>query len=204
MGSTTILDILGSTVTFGLLLVIALRLNASARESTDAYYGSYMLQTNMLTLTVMLEDDLKHIGSWYTPTVLHPTPLRVVAADEFSFMRGADLIDWKVGNPSEIPETPNPNDRYVYRSVNGVPTKMNFGVTTMTFTYWYIIDPTIQAPGPYPLAETSFGNIGPVDVSIVLESPYKRAQQYMMDSTEYEMYWRQIRSVARTTLVQMP
>jgi hypothetical protein len=206
MGSTTILDIIGSTVTFGILLIIALRLNASAGESTSAYYASYMLQTNMLTLTTLLEDDLKHVGAWYAPIITDPTAIRVAAANEFSFIRDSDgkLIDWRVGDSTEVNSPTNPHLRYVYRNVNGVQNRFNLGVTKMTFTYWYIVDPTVVVPGGLPIAKASFGNIGPIDISIVLESPYKRTQQYMMDTSEYEMYWRQIRSVARTTLVQMP
>jgi hypothetical protein len=206
MGNSTWLDILGSMITFGLLLIIVLRLNAGANESSSAYFASYMLQTNMLTLTVMLEDDLKHVGAWYAPTVNDPTAVRTAAANQFSFIRDSDgkRIDWIVGDSTEMASTPNPHDRYVYRNVNGAVSRMNLGVTRMTFTYWRIDDPTLQVTGPYPLAKASFGNIGPIDVSIVLESPYKRKQQYMMDTTEYEMYWRQIRSVARTTLVQIP
>jgi hypothetical protein len=203
MGSTTILDILGSTITFGLLLLMSLRLNANASESNSTFYANYMLQSNMLTLTVMLEDDLKHVGSWYAPTVADPTAIRIATSNEFSFFRNGVLVDWRVGDPSEIPETSNPNDRYIYRTENnGVPNKLNLGATSMSFVYWNISDPTIQEYSPVP--HSRYGNIGPIDISIQLESPYKRTQQYTNDTSQYEMYWRQIRSVARSTLVQIP
>jgi hypothetical protein len=131
-----------------------------------------------------------------------PTPIVTATSNEFSFWKGNQLIDWKVGLPSELISTQNPDDRYVYRNINGVENKMNLGVTRMTFTYWNIADPTIQVYPP--IAKASFGNIGPIDVTIVLQSPYKRRQEYMNDTSQYEMYWRQIRSVARTTLVQIP
>ena len=201
MGSSIWLDIIGSMTTFGLLLLMALRLNASSNESTSAYNANYMLQTSMLNLTVMLETDLRNIGKNYTRTNADPTPLRIAASNEISFMIGPNLIDWKVGDPSEIPETPNPNDRYVYRNVNGVTNRINLGVTKMTFKYWNVASSTDSLTTP--VAQTNLTLIGPVDVSIQLESPYKMTQQYMMDTTQYEMYWRQIRSVARSTLFQM-
>jgi hypothetical protein len=207
MGSSSLLDIIGSITTFGLPLLCALRLNASASESSNAYYANYMLQTNMTTLTVMLENDLKQLGSYYTPTVTNPTAIVSAKSDEFSFWKGSELIAWKVGPPSELNSpspgwTPNPYDCYLYRNVNGVVRRMNLGVTRMTFTYWNIADPTIVVTPPVPVS--GFGNIGPIDVTIVLQSPYKMTQQYMNDTSQYEMYWRQIRSVARTTLVQIP
>lgn len=200
MGSSGLLDIIGSFTTFGLLMLAMFRLNAGSTESTNAYYANYMLQTNMLTLTLMLETDLRDIGKNYTRTNSDPTPIRTAATNELSFMIGPDLIDWKVGDPSELTATPNPLDRYVRRNVNGVEHILNLGVTNMTFKYWKIDSPTDSLPAP--VAQTDYSVIGPVDVSIQIESQYKRTQQYMNDTSEYEMYWRQIRSVARSTMIQ--
>ncbi|MGD0589847.1 MAG: hypothetical protein ABSA44_03475 [Bacteroidota bacterium] len=202
MGTSTLLDILGSLTTFGFLLLIALGLNANASEKNTEYFASYLLQSNMITLTVMLEDDLKHIGQNYTPTVANPTAIMTADSLEFSFYRNGDLIDYVVGAPLGIGQYPN--SRYVYRNVNGTQNLMNLGVIHMTFTYWDIADPTIKRYPPVPQA--NFGNIGPIDISIQMESPYKRKPDYSnaADTSEYEMYWRQIRSIARTTLVQIP
>jgi hypothetical protein len=202
MGTSTILDILGSLTTFGFLLLIALGLNANASEKNTEYFASYMLQSNMLTLTLMLEDDLKHIGAYYTQTVADPTAIRVANSNEFSFYRNGDLIDYVVGTPLGTGQYPN--SRYVYRNVNGTQNMMNLGVINMTFTYWDISDPTIKRS--VPVAHANFGNIGPIDISIQMESPYKRKPDYSnpADTSEYEMYWRQIRSIARTSLVQIP
>ena len=72
---------------------------------------------------------------------------------------------------------------------------MNLGTTNMVFKYWNIASATDSLTTP--VAQDNYSIIGPVDVSIQLESAYKMKQQYMMDTSEYEMYWRQIRSVAR-------
>ena len=200
MGQSVLLDTIGSLMIFGLLMLAIIRLNAGSAESTNAYYANYMLQTNMLTLTLMLENDLRDIGRNYTRTNTDPTPIRTATNSELSFMIVPNLIDWIVGNPSEMSSTPNPNDRYVYRNVNGTTFKMNLGVTNMRFKYWKIDSPTDSLPAP--IDPTNFALIGPVDVTIQIESQYKKTQQYMNDTSTYEMYWRQIRSIARSTLVQ--
>jgi hypothetical protein len=204
MGSSVWLDIVGSTTTFGLLLLIALRVNAGSNESTGAYYDNYMLQTNMLTLTLMLETDLRDIGKSYTRTNTDPTPIRTATPKEFSFMIGTDLIDWIVGDTIEYNSQVNPHLRYIRRNVNGVEHKMDVGLTKMTFKYWNLGSATDTLRST--VSQDSFSLIGPVDVTIQLESPYKLMQQvglsYMQDTTLYEIYWRQIRSVARSTLVQ--
>jgi hypothetical protein len=198
MGTTTFFDIVASFITFGLLMLASFRLNQSSTENTSAYYANYMLQTNMLTLTLMLETDLRDIGKSYTRTNANPTPIRTAATNEFSFMVGPDQIDWIVSGP--IGSGPNPAFCYVNRNVNGVPFRMNLGVVRMTFKYWNITSATDSMQAP--VAQTNYTLIGPVDVSIQLESQYKQTQEYMKDVSEYEMYWRQIRSVARSTLVQ--
>jgi len=200
VGSTGLLDIIGSFTTFGLLMLAMFRLNAGSNESTNAYYANYMLQTNMLTLTLMLETDLRDMGKNVPRSDAQPTAIVTAATNELSFYIGPDLIDWKVGDPSEIPSTPNPLDRYVRRNINGIEHILNLGVTNMTFKYWRIDSPTDSIPAP--VAQSNFSLIGPVDVSIQIESQYKRPQQYMNDTSTYEMYWRQIRSIARSTLVQ--
>ena len=121
-GKFIILDILGSFTTFGLLLLIALQLNAQSNEYSGAYYANFILQNNMLALTVTLESDLKNIGKNYTRTNADPTPIRTAKSNELSFMVGTNLIDWIVGDPSEVTSTQNPNLRYIRRNVNGVRT----------------------------------------------------------------------------------
>jgi hypothetical protein len=206
MGHSTIFDIIGSILTFGVLLLITLRLNASASEYSSAYSSNSILQKNMIALTVMLEDDLKHVGSNWFPPPGGGSPIILADTDRFSFQVGNlatssnDRIDYIVGPTSELASTSNPNDRYLYRNVNGIVNRMNLGLTTLRFRYWFIGDPT--SPLATPVNPT--GNIGPVDVMIRLESPYRMKQEYMDDTTQYEMLWRQMRSVARTTQVQSP
>ncbi len=209
MGTSSILDTIGSFLVFGLLFLIVIRLNQSAHENSDAYSADYMLQRNMATLTVMLEQDLKRVGLNSNATLTATPPIQVAKADTFQFLTdlsgsttpgavAADIVRWWVGNPSEIPETANPNDCYVYRAVNGVATKMNLGVTQFSFRYYDIMDPTNTLA--FPIA--NLGNIGPIDVTLKLESPYQAKQDYMMDTSNYVMLWRQIRSISRNSILQ--
>jgi hypothetical protein len=201
MGTSTILDVIGSIIIFGVLLLMSLRLNASASEYNNAYNANYLLQRNMIVLTVILEQDLKSVG---LNVPLNVPAVLVADTKEFRFMKGADVIDYIVGDSTELASTDNPRDRYLYRNVNGVVNRMNLGVTNLAFIYWRIDDPTIQLATPVAVT----GNIGPIDVSITLESPYKLAQadnlSYMQDNSQYIMFWRQIRSIARRTQVQTP
>ena len=62
MGTSSILDIISSAILAGVLLLIALRLNAQANESTMVYNGSVILQENITTLVGWIEHDFRQIG----------------------------------------------------------------------------------------------------------------------------------------------
>ena len=207
MGTSVMLDIIGSLSTFGLLLLTVLRLNAAAGESTYAYNQNYLLQRNMVVLTVMLESDLKRVG---TETYDQYGGIQFADTTDLLF-RGVlqndtaiSTVEWKLGPYNGT--TPNPNIRFLSRIKNGVESRMNLGVTQFKFAYWSIIDANTKLTTPIigGAANGGGGNIGPVSVYIRLESPYKMKQQYMSDTSQYDMVWRQIRSVSRNNSIQYP
>jgi hypothetical protein len=210
MGHSTLIDIIGSATTFGLLLLAALRLNASTSESNYAYNQSYLLQRNMVVLTVMLEDDLKHVGAGVLEAgggVQHAD------VSDLSFKAALTpgstpvLVEWKLESTAP-PYSQNPNIRYLSRSINGVKQNLNLGVTKFEIHYWRVDNPNIEisppinfAPNPNPC-----GNIGPISVGIRLESYFRLKREYMEwnDTSSYVMVWRQIRSISRNNSIQFP
>jgi hypothetical protein len=210
MGTTTLLDIIGSVSTFGLLLLATLRLNASASENNYAYNQNYLLQRNMVVLTVLLEDDLKHVGAGVNDV---NGGVQYADTNELrfrSFLPGnttttPNTVAWKY-ETTKPPNTPNPNIRYLSRTLDGVKTMMNLGVTEFTFHFWNVANPNTPVATPVSAltSPNPCGNIGPVSVSIRLESFYKMKQQYTNDTSQYDMVWRQIRSISRNNSVQFP
>jgi hypothetical protein len=209
MGTTTLLDVIGSITTFGLLLLATLRLNASASENNYAYNQNYLLQRNMVVLTVMLEDDLKHVGAG-----VYDDDGGVTTADTTDLIFRAVLqpgsavvntVEWKFESTTP-PNTPNTRIHYLSRTVDGVKQLMNLGVTQFDLRYWSVYNPDSSLSTP--MKNTTFpnpcGNIGPVSVSIRLESPYKMTQQYMNDTSQYDMVWRQLRTISRNNSIQFP
>jgi len=62
MGFSSILDILGSTIIGGMLLVIILRLNDAAVQNTYNNSGELSSQQNIATIVQILETDFRKIG----------------------------------------------------------------------------------------------------------------------------------------------
>lgn len=144
MGYTTLLDMIGSITTFGLLLLTVLRLNGAASENNYAYNENYLLQRNMVVLTTMLEDDLKHVGAGvYDPdggvqyADTNDLKYRVKLNPRSSTI---NVVEWKFETTAP-PSSQNPAIRYISRTVDGVTQMMNVGATRFVFKYWSIFNP---------------------------------------------------------------
>lgn len=71
MGSSTMIDILGSMLIGGLLLLVALKMNDEATKNTFQCAENLTVQQNMTLLTEMVESDFRIIG--YCSNPLTPT-----------------------------------------------------------------------------------------------------------------------------------
>ncbi len=207
MGTSTIIDIITSAVIAGVLLLIALRLNAQANESTTVYNGSVILQQNMTTLVSWIEHDFRQIGycrDW-TKISKASDAFRKADSSDITFWTdinntgNKDSIRWYIGPVTDniVNQTPNPRDRLIYRIVNnGTPRGWNLGVTQFRLKYYTLDRKVISTPVASP------DKIYEIEISIACESPYKfseqwRSKQGSSDSADFQVFWRQLRLAAR-------
>ncbi len=206
MGSSSLIDIIGSFVVAGLLLVMGLRLNAQANEATLVYNGNAILQSNLTALVQMIETDFRKIGYCADWTKI-PDPsisIRLADSNKIRFLTdlptqskpfgdGAlDSITYYLGPTSELASTPNPSDRYLYRQVNNqTPYPMNFGTTQFSFLYFNAQGDTLK----FPVTDPSV--IYTMQISVAIQSAFPYKQQYMNDPSQYEVFWKQIRLVTQ-------
>lgn len=205
MGTSSIIDIISSAVVAGVLLLIALRLNAQASETSMIYNGSATLQQNMVTLVRMLEHDFRDIG-YCKNYIKVPDPSKAIRKADTSDITfwtdvnnsgNLDSIRWYVGPPSELTSTPNPRDRMIYRVVNnGTPVGWNLGVTQFKLQYFAYDGDTIPTPVTQP------GLIYTMQISLACESPVPFVEQYRAQArhdslADFQVFWRQLRLAAR-------
>jgi type II secretory pathway component PulJ len=206
MGTSSIIDIIASAVVAGLLLLIALRLNAQANETSMIYNGSVTLQQNMVTLVGMLEHDFRQIGYCKTYSKI-PDPsksIRKADTSDITFWTDVnntgnlDSVRWYVGPTSEMSSSPNPRDRMIYRVVNNsAPVGWNLGVTQFKLEYYEYDGDTIKV---LPVAQP--GSIYSMQISLACESPVPFAEQYRTQArhdslADFQVFWRQLRLAAR-------
>ncbi len=206
MGSSSLIDIIGSFIVAGLLLIMGLRLNAQASEATLVYNGNAILQQNLTALVDILENDFRRIGyckDW-TKIADPSLSIRIADSNRIRFLTdmtstsnpygdGAlDSITYYVGPTSELTATPNPYDRYLYRRVNNqTPYPMNLGVTQFSFKYF----DALNDPIPFPVSDPREIYIMQISITIQSAAPYK--QEYMNDPSQYDVFWKQIRLVTQ-------
>lgn len=200
MGTSSILDIVGSFVVAGFLFLTTMRLNQAAMETSSAYHTQLDLQTNMTTLVGILEFDLRKIGYCRDFTKI-PDPTKALRVADSSRIRfycdynndgNLDSIEYYIGDTSEVTSSPNPRDRYLYKKINtGTPQMMNLGVTVFKFKYY----DALGDPVPFPVTDPRI--VSSMEVSVQVEAPDPYEQKYVTDPFAYETFWRQMRLVSR-------
>jgi len=194
MGFSTIMDILGSMIIGGILMMITWRLSDAATEKTYNNSGELSLQQNLATVAQILETDFRKIGycsDWNN----FPDPSKAVVFADASSIRyltdidsdtDMDSIHYYLGPTSELSSTPNPRDRLLYRVVNNEPPlSSNMGVTQFKLVYFDALGDTIAPPITTP------GLITSIEINITVESVAAYDEKYS------SAFWRQIRLVAR-------
>jgi hypothetical protein len=203
MGFTTILDIVGSIIIGGILMMIAWRLSDASTEKTYNNSGELSVQQNLLTVAQMIEFDFRKIGfcdSWNAvvdprTNITFNSNEAITYANETTLAFYTDLwpydgvldsIQYYIGPTSECLNTPNPRDRILYRVENDdLPVKSNLGVTQFRMTYYDVYDDTIPAP------VTTRGLIKSIEINITVENIAAYDEKYT------NAFWKQIRLASR-------
>ena len=194
MGFSTLIDILGSIVIGGMLLLILLRLNDAAVANSFQYNGEMIVQKNLVEVVKLLEHDFRKIGYCRDWQAIPDPSKSIIKADSTSiiFLTDEDsdgIVDtmtYFLGSVDELAGTANPRDRMLYRKTNQqMPLAANLGVTKFELTYYDAFGTQIAFPVLVP------GEINTLQIDIVLEDVAAYDQKYN------RVFWRQIRLAAR-------
>lgn len=159
-----ILQLIGSTIVGGIIIMLILGLNFGILKSSQANLVRSNVQRNITTVSEIVEADFNLIG--YN---LPANSAEFVNIDSIDITFKSDINN--DGNPdniryytsnSKLTSTPNPDDIELFRVVNGAPSTLG-GVTKFrVFTFddkgFYTIDPTkvskiryeLFVENPYP------------------------------------------------------
>lgn len=210
MGFSTLIDIIGSFILGGLLLLILLRMNSSSVQNNYELSGETTVQTNITSIVSILEYDLRKIGYCNDYKKIPDPALSIIKADStkiwflsdivllpaYPYGDGVvDTIKYYLGPVSELSATPNPNDRYLYRVINGNTARSsNLGITLFKLTYFDALGDKIDVmPVSPPLG------IAAIQIDVGVENPAAYGQNY---SWERRALWRQVRMASRNFILR--
>jgi hypothetical protein len=196
MGFTTLLDVIGSMIIGGIVMLLLFRLNDAGAENVYNNTGELIAQENIATLVSILEYDFRKIG--YSSDIIEmatKTSLSEIIplADSTRIQFYADVdedfgwetVDYYTGPTTELLSTPNPRDRYLYRVINnGTPFRVNLGVTHFRLRYFDGLGVELT---DYPVEGAQRMMI---DLAVENVYAYDPANY---DSTRSQVFWRQIR-----------
>ncbi|MCH7774270.1 MAG: hypothetical protein IH784_07670 [Bacteroidetes bacterium] len=194
MGVSVILDILGSTIIGGILMMNLFQINSSAVENNYTGNGELIAQTNLATIVQILELDVRKIGyceDWQkipipTQAILSADSTSIKYLTDVDSDGNVDTMHYYLGPTSELLSTPNPRDRILYRVVNSeVPVGVNLGVTQFNLTFFDVLGNPISFPITVP------GEIYTMQIDITVEDVAAYDEKYS------SAFWRQIRLAAK-------
>ena len=158
-----IIDIIGSMILSGMVLLLGLRMNMNIADSQQSYKMDVIVQENLVSLVKDLEHDFRKMGY----RVSDPTKVVLRADSSYISFCGdmdddgiIDTVDWYLGPP--VTFTPNPNDKYLYRKIVPPPPGGNSisgslpGVTRFSMRYLNQDGEPPVTLGQIWIVETSF------------------------------------------------
>jgi len=201
MGFSSLIDVLGSMLIGGVLLLIILRLNESNTQNVYVNAGELIVEQNMLETVRILEYDFKKIGYCVKWSNLPDPSKAIIYADRHAikfltdiqnpptYPSGDGIVDtlsYYTGPTSELTGTPNPRDMRLYRVLNHeTPKTSNLGITQFDIKYFNALGDSLSFPITVP------SEIYTMQISITVENTQAYNEKY---ST---IFWRQLRLAAR-------
>ncbi len=211
MGFSTLIDILGSSMIGGMILLILFRMNDSSVENSYINTGELIVQSNLVSIVELFENDIRKVGYCEDWEQIPDPTIAIIGATDTSItfltdvaqsqavQTGDGIVDtlkYWVGSPYEndVLSTPNPNDRMLYRQVNSqTPMSANLGLTQFKLKYFDALGNEILAmPSNPPLGIMTMQ----IDITVENTAAYGDANDEDVYSRDRSAFWRQIRLAA--------
>jgi hypothetical protein len=183
MGYSTILDILGSIIIGGIILSMLGKINTNIFENTYDTKIKISDQSRITNVAMIMESDIRKLGycSDYTQTIdvknciLLADTNKIKFLYDYDFNGSMDTFYYYLGPKTDLSNTPNPDDCYLYKKVNSLtPVKISDGVTKLDLSYFNASDVELATP----VSDRTL--IKSLELGIVMEpgSPVKNPSQW--------------------------
>jgi hypothetical protein len=148
MGSSTVLDLLGSAAVFGILLLTVGRVQVNLNSTLYYNTYTYMTQNYALELSKIIEHDFTKIGYRIpagTAAIDTADTNRIQFSYRYPRVDGSHrTVRYRLG-PSDA-TSQNPRDSILYRTENSATTAFTIGLTEFRLTYLDSLYRTMSTP----------------------------------------------------------
>ncbi|HLP14883.1 MAG TPA: hypothetical protein VK470_01420 [Bacteroidota bacterium] len=173
MGTQTIIDIIASTIVFGALMLMTLRMNTAQSEMMQTARGDLMVQESIVQVAHLIEYDFRKMGYCRNTAQLLTDFILVADSNRITFRTDVnndghiDTMRYYLGPTSELASTPNPRDRILYRVINSDDAKgANLGVTVFDLRYY---DQFRQLMA-FPITGSALNTIKEIQITVQVEN----------------------------------
>lgn len=167
----TLLDILGSTLIGGLILMMVMNFNIFTTQTQVGSTAELMLQRNAKTIAEIINADFRKIGFKYNGTAItQADSQKLVFYSDINNNNNIRLVEYVLGDTSTASFSINPNDRALFRIVgNDTIVVAPEGITNLRMLYR---DENGVITNVLP-------DIRYVEIGIWLQSPYPINNEYL-------------------------
>ncbi|MCD6326063.1 hypothetical protein J7M28_00705 [bacterium] len=137
-------DIIGASLIAGMLILMMIGLTSSVTETSTQQTLDVVAQESMTTIIRMIEYDFHKMGY----QSIAGSAIVNMSSDSITFWSGIDTdgdgisdglntITYQLSDTSTASSTPNPNDKFLYRTVGAAtPVAVGLGVTDFGLEYF--------------------------------------------------------------------
>jgi len=180
---SVMLDVIGSTIIAGFVILMGLQLNTTMAGGLEAANANVNVQESMVDVVRTLEYDFRKIGYNIPDTVVaivETSATSITFLSDINDDMTVDSVRWFLGPPA---------GRLLFRKVNdGDALAVGADVTEFTLRY-------LDQDGRSPY---SMRAIAMIETTLRLESPYQVQDEVNPDTTGYlTAFWRQTRLSSR-------
>ncbi|MFO7446133.1 MAG: hypothetical protein R6W90_07180 [Ignavibacteriaceae bacterium] len=199
MGFGVLIDIAGSMIIGGIILIMIGDINTSIAEHNFDRNEDLRSSFNLTHTAGILENELRNIGysadylsdPKTTDLILLADTSRIKFLYDYDMNKVLDTIYYYLGPKEELSSTPNPDDCYIYKKINNrTPVRIASGVTKFRFEYFNANGSVLNTPVALKNDIVAF------QVSLNIASAEKRQERYTRDPYPQE-YWRSTTVTAR-------
>ncbi|MFZ5515112.1 MAG: hypothetical protein ACOY90_00640 [Candidatus Zhuqueibacterota bacterium] len=195
---STLLDIIGATIIGGMLLITALAFLDRTNQHSFSCRDDLIVQENLTSTTAILEHDLKKMGygiAEWEQVVFTADSDHIVFRSDIDRDDVVDVVEYYSGDCTDLANTPNPDDRILYRKVNGEPSNgFKVGVVSL-FNFDYLNQDGNELDTSIP---DNLIAIKMVRITLKVESSFVYGSDPNPEKTAYRTaFWQQTRLVSR-------